>query len=494
MPQPTPLRIHDFMGLETSKHPQKIGWNRSPDLLNVVLRDGTVRTRPGTTEEGSSSGTDKNLGLFEFRKTDGTVLYVRCQGGKIQKKAPGASTWDDLKTGLSTTAKWSAAVANNNIYLMNGVDTPQKWDGVAGSTTAVAAVKNGTTCAYKFERLVVGGVASDESSMWFSDAATPESFPSTNFFYCGKNDGGTIQEVLAGTASITITKQTGRFEWYGGTSVAQGPRKVSEYGTEGIRTAVVLPDGDIWLIGKGGVRRTRQFTDELVSGDVTGTLAGIDWSKLSQFATAVHDNYVLFAYTRLGQTVNDRVLIYDLIRRTWILWSLNAATLLSTQDSVGAPALIFGNATGNSKSYKLGSADGAENTFNDDGAAINAYYKTKQYDLQAWDKLKKWKKWFYLFVQQNTNYFATLGYNIDDTGFTNYLVGLGPESSLQYDEGNVYDTGLNYQDATKKEGFVLGFRTPWARTIQFKVSMNAANQPFHLLGMTPHYRVKRSIK
>ena len=489
MPTLQPLRIFNFGGLSTTKHPQQIGDNESPDLLNVAIRDGTIRTRPGTSEEGSSSGTDANLGLFEYRKENGDLFYVRCQGGSIQYKTP-SGAWTTLKTSLSTSAKWAAAVANDYIYLMNGVDTPQRWNGTDASTTAVATVKNGNACAWKYDRLIV----EEGSKMWFSDEGNPESFPGTNWFWCGKQDGGVIQQILAGPLSVVLLKDTGRFQWHGGVNSWQGPQRVSDYGSLGPNGACVLPSGDIWYIGRHGIRKARETGDELMSGKIAGTLKNLAWTHSDDFAAAYFDNYVIFAAAASGAGYPDHWLLFDLIRGEWTWWDLKAATLLPTVDGDKKPVLLFGNSAGNSKTYKLGDQDGAESTFNDDGAAINAYYATKPFDLQRPDKLKRWKKLFYSFIQQETDYYVTLSTNENDSGWVNHLVPIGPQADLQYDEGHLYDTGLQYQDAAKKEGILKEMRTGWCRTLQLKVSHNTANQPFHLLALAPHYKIKRSIR
>lgn len=486
-----PLIINRFGGLNTSLHPEQIGDTESPDLLNVIIRDGTVRTRPGTSEVGSTTGTAKTLGMFEYRKENGNVFHVRCQDGKIDYRTP-SGAWTNLKTGLSTTAKWSAAVANDTLYLINGTDTPQKWNGVDGSTSDAGSVKNGTACAYKFDRLIVVGVSSDPSQMWYSDPGSPESFPATNFFYVGRKDGGKSLQVLAGPFNVTITKDTGRFEWNGGVGVNDGPKRVSDYGSIGLRSAVVLPSGEVWHVSRHGIRRTFGTTDELVSGNLDGTLRALNWNVAADFCAGYFDSYVLFGVAKAGSTYPDRWLAYDLVAKGWLLWSLEVSAFLATVDSSGKPILIFGNASGTSKIMQLGDPDGAENTFNDLGAAIDAYYATKQFNMALPDRQKMVRELLYSFRRQDSAYLATVSFRAEDNAWIDYQVPLAPSSVHKYDSGLTYESGIKYQDQTKMEGAVPGFTTDWLRTFQAKVGINAANQPFRLHQLAGQYRIKRT--
>jgi hypothetical protein len=487
-----PLIINRFGGLNTAQHPEQIGDTESPDLSNVIIRDGTVRTRPGTSEVGSTTGTDVTKGLFEYRKSDGSVFHVRCQGGKIDYRTT-SGAWTNLKSSLSTTAKWSAAVANDLLYLMNGTDTPQRWNGTDAATTAVAAVKNGTTCAYKFDRLIVIGVAADPDAMWFSDPGTPETFGASSYFYAGRKDGGIPLQIVAGPFVVTILKTSGRFEWYGGVGLNDGPRRVSDYGTVGPRSAVVLPSGDVWLVSRQGIRRTNGTTDEAVSDKIIGTLEGLNWNLAADFCAGYFDRYVIFAVAAAGATYPNQWLLCDLAAGGWLLWTLGASCLLPTVGSTGTPILLFGNASGNSKIMQLGDADGAESTFNDLTVAYSAYYTTKQFDCGYQNRQKKFRKLLASFTRQTSAYYATVSCQTDGMALTDYLFQLAPSSVIKYDSGLKYESGIKYADQAKMEGFVQGFTTGWVRTAAFKVGTTVANNPFRLHQLVPHFRVKPSI-
>ena len=82
------------------------------------------------------SGAPRIMGVFQFRKKNGnTFIVTGTADGKIQKDYSTV-----LKTGLTINKFYSFVVFEDNLYITNGADVPQVWDGVAGSTSDLALI------------------------------------------------------------------------------------------------------------------------------------------------------------------------------------------------------------------------------------------------------------------------------------------------------------------------------------------------------------------
>lgn len=112
-------------------------------------RDG-LRKRGGTQKVNVAavSGTPQILGIFDYRLSGSSFQVFVASDGSIYK-----NTTTTIKTGWSTSDKPSFAVHGDTLFICNGNDTPQTWDGVAASTsniTTPAADWSGTTQPFQF--------------------------------------------------------------------------------------------------------------------------------------------------------------------------------------------------------------------------------------------------------------------------------------------------------------------------------------------------------
>lgn len=107
---------------------------------NINIHENGRGPRGGTSHVDAAAmpSTPQINGIYDFTQTDGTQFVVRCTiDGKIYK--------DDtttIKTGLTADSSvyYDFAMLNDSLYISNGSDRPQVWDGSAGSTTNIASV------------------------------------------------------------------------------------------------------------------------------------------------------------------------------------------------------------------------------------------------------------------------------------------------------------------------------------------------------------------
>ena len=95
---------------------------------NVNLNQNGRQTRGGTSYVYSSaiSGTPQIMGIYDFTRIGGTqYIVVVGKDGKVYRNSTTA-----IKTGWTTSEKYACfAVFDNELYIVNGYNTPAKWDG-----------------------------------------------------------------------------------------------------------------------------------------------------------------------------------------------------------------------------------------------------------------------------------------------------------------------------------------------------------------------------
>lgn len=120
------------------------GWTANPaidliapemmtEALNINLHRGGRETRGGTTKVHASAitGTPRTMGAVQFRKKNGTTKIVTAMSD--------GTIWADyatlLKSGLTQNKVTTFVVFNDTLYICNGADRPQTWNGTAATTS-----------------------------------------------------------------------------------------------------------------------------------------------------------------------------------------------------------------------------------------------------------------------------------------------------------------------------------------------------------------------
>lgn len=102
--KPTPiLSLNPFQGINMSGSPVEIAQNESPDLLNVhVGENGALNKRTGYERvmNLSNTGTGSIKGMFLYRKSNGSEIFLVAHGGKlysssVPNKGTGLAAWTD---------------------------------------------------------------------------------------------------------------------------------------------------------------------------------------------------------------------------------------------------------------------------------------------------------------------------------------------------------------------------------------------------------------
>lgn len=177
------------------------------------------------------------------------------------------------------------------------------------------------------------------------------------------------------------------------------------------------------------------------------------------YATYFDDKILFSAPIGTGTTTNNKELIYDMLNNTWLLWDLPANGFF-----VKANKLYFGSAT-SGYVFKYGDID------NDNGSAINSYWKSKDYfgtDPFTGQELAN----ISLVGKEVNNSTVTVSYTINGSSTASFYFPLTSSKSF---------VGLN-------KNMPAGLNANSSFNIQ--VGNNAVDQPWEIFGIQVGLRNK----
>jgi hypothetical protein len=121
-PEPPLLRIEPFKGLNLSVTPTQIDDHQSPDLLNVSSDErGALNKRTGYERVFPASlGTGAINGAYEYRKANGTVLFLLAWGTNLYAQSGNAQPVS-IYSGLANS-KVNFFTVNDKCYIMDGAN------------------------------------------------------------------------------------------------------------------------------------------------------------------------------------------------------------------------------------------------------------------------------------------------------------------------------------------------------------------------------------
>lgn len=227
-----PLETYEYndngAGLDQISSPTKGEENISTSSLNTEFDiDGSQRTRDGSSiynVHNQIAGNLKSLASFDYRKSDGTIVQVLCNGTAIYTgglAAPGTAAVTGLSASL-VTPDMEFVVTNDDEFLLwgNGIDTNLKFNGTTWTNLAIArptapsfnavgsgVIPVGTYDYYMTAVREVSGVIVQESEM-----SPVYSYTVTGSSDTGQATSGTVNDLTDVTKMIissTATSGTG---------------------------------------------------------------------------------------------------------------------------------------------------------------------------------------------------------------------------------------------------------------------------------------------
>lgn len=406
--------LSNFSGLNTNDDSTQIENNQAQDLLNVVITK-EIKKRGGYTAINSTAitGSSGIYGLGTYYKTGGSdyLLYASHTTIGTINFSTGATA--SIITGLTTNERTRFKQFKNIVVITKQSDAPQKYNGTTGEALGGSPPTCPYQCVHKNYHFLAGN-ATYPSRLYYSNLDDNETWTALDFIDINPDDGDIITGLEVTLDSVIIFKRFHVYILYGDTPTYTDGLELWVIKQASTSTGATA-QGGIAVIGKniiylssnegiqafGGGVSTEQLafdslTSALLSKDITPTIKALNTSRLTQAEAVSFDNKYILSVPNGSSTTNNLNLVFDYSMGGWLKWDI-PANCWTTFRNGGIDYLIFGSTT-TGKIYRY-----TESTYSDNGTAISAYYKTKDYDLKYPANEKLYRK-FYVTLNKSTDY------------------------------------------------------------------------------------------
>lgn len=324
-----------FDGIDTtsdpaSSAPDGMSEESSPDTLNTVFDIvQSCQTRKGYTKLLTTSLTNFIGGMYPFYQSNGTKQLIYASGNQLYKydNAGGSTALTGTPATFTSNQQWSFDELLDNVYAGNGTDPLIVYNGTsysianAGITPQYVKIhKNRTYCANK-----------NSSTLYFSDAGVPNSFPANNFIQINTNDGQNITGISEILDNLIIFKDesvwilTGEPLGAGNTTTIgnlQLRQANSPVGCSAFRTIQKVQQ-TLFFMHHSGLYALQNYSVQLISPYLQATFQngmnpgfiGLSWGLYNSL-----ENKYLVGYPSSTATTPDSVICYDVKSSQYSLW------------------------------------------------------------------------------------------------------------------------------------------------------------------------------
>lgn len=469
MPPYKPVPFKGFGGgLNLRDAPEVVAEDQAIDSLNTIhSQRGAVEQRSGYAKLTSAELTNRADSMSEFYKTDGTKQIVVGNGNRLTVISAAGSVVAEDTAGITANPHFFqrfGGPTGEDIYIANGTDTVQKWNGSAFSVPAYPAVTpNGKFLGLSVtdNRLVnarfTGTTAGNNpSTVRFSAEGDPISFATTHYVDLNPGDGEEITGIAVWRDQLIVFKSTKFYVFYGN-SVDDDGEPVFNYRPVDAGVGLVSPralavsEQGVYFLDRTGIYFTSGSQPERVSDVVEPIFHGHSWlyytggvlndASIGDCTMQYHDERLFFSFPAGVSADNDRQLVFDPHEKWWALWDLPAGPMISFR--IGdVEELVFGYSTGLKHLGRY--VDGARLTDNQaqdgsGGVAISSHWRSGWFNFDTiavkWIREQKIAGSGQVSVGMSRDYKQLPSWSVVKV--------LSPGAPL-YNDGNLYNDGHLY--------------------------------------------------
>lgn len=424
--RPLSYEIPIFKGWHPSYDTTAIEEYQSPDTLNTVYDTvESVGSRKGYTKVLTTATPSFIGGIQPLYRTDGTKQLVYASNTNLYRyDNAGGSVQLTPNTGAPTNftanLQWSFDEYLDQLYGGNGTDSFISYNG-----TNYSVVNNGVTPQFvKVRNNRVYCANKNSSTIYFSDAGNPNSFPVNNFIQINTNDGQNISGIAELLGNLVIFKDnsiwilSGEPLGAGNTTTIgnlQLQRANSPVGCSAFRTIQVV-DQALFFMHSSGLWALQNLSATLVSpaldpvffNGMNPGFVNLCWGLYS----AAEKKYLL-GYPSSTSTTCDRVIVYDFSVKDFSYWDdMPGSCAVNYRFSGLTDNILMGDANrGNIYEMMQGYADIA----GDNGTATGGSTTTLVDSTKTWltDQFKDCR--IKVITSLNTGYVARVTSNTSNT-------------------------------------------------------------------------------
>ncbi len=390
----TPVSYFDYSGgRNTQDAPYLLTETQHRDGLNVrTSLSGDIEKRPGFVTLSGSSLTGEPVkatlvhSLVAANTSTKSLLGVctTATKDKIFKLTTGG-TATVLKSEMTANTRWywtqaEVSGASGPMFGMNGVDTPQRWNGEAAETSNWTATTGTVPAKGKFLTYWMSRLWCLEGSrLWYSgitgSSPDPLNWDANNYVDLEPNDGqeGTGMGVSGGDLIVFKARKT--YKVYDPITAAN-QRVSGEIGCVAHRSIVQTPEGLFFLSEDQGVCKTDGSRVIPISEQIRPELADAAASPTTQAkAAGTLEGRRYYLSLSLEGTRNDHTLEYDLQNKSWWLHDC-ASNQFALLDPSGTPVLYSADSLSSARVSKAF----VSGTFQDNGSN----YAGKSFWVSPW--------------------------------------------------------------------------------------------------------------
>lgn len=323
------------------------GSGAGPDgtyTYKVVCYTATYDLSLGATSN-SLTVSDNDIDLTMIPICPDTYLGEDVTGRKIYRNGNGDAVYKLLSNGT---------INNNTAVTLTDSDADgERTD--AYSVDATTTPPKGKLIVLHQNRLWIANNPSHPSRIYYSDDSSHDYFPALNYFDVRKNDGDEINFAMNLLGKLTIGKNNTIQKIY---TVGDTPLldwEISDpfsfIGSHAIYSAVNTPIGLIYL-GNNGLYVFNGQYSTMVSEVITPEIRDINPTNFPYVWGEFSNNkyYMTYMSRKSGETTNNRVLVYDLLTKAYVidLLNINAFTVFRSGTDVEA---LYSGASGSGNVY-----------------------------------------------------------------------------------------------------------------------------------------------
>jgi hypothetical protein len=474
-----------YAGLNNKYSNIEIADNEASDLLNVEFdARGAIVKRKGYVL-AQNFGTQQINSIIPYYTSSGNRKLIITYGTSIVQYDPNLGTTTTITNSLNGNGlRFSGALdsPHDKLYLVNGNSTDglMSWDGT--NLQKIVGAPNGKYLLYYKNHLYMAGDPNAPYRLYMSDQGDPTTWPVLNYIDFPDGMGGITGLAQLGD-SIVVFKEQGVFILKGSdpsnytvvTTFAGQNGAVSHW------SIVRIPNGLLYL-ARDGVWLFDGKKFELISDKIQGSVNNWNQQQLQNAVAFEYDHkYWLSVPEGTGEVPNNYTYVFNYLYGWWTRYNIpmQSCAVFTAPN----PTPYFADTLGN-----LFQADTGDS---DNGAPIDAYLVTKNYDFGSPAHLKAFKQIFVFALAEPGNYNLTLTF-IEDFGLNTKTITM-PLAYSQPTDWGVFQWGQSVWGGLGQIAHISTNVPGQARHLQFRIEGADANAPFTFLGWVVRYKVKRRM-